>query len=276
MRIEVPTTYYQHFGADYSLEVPGEGFGGWKKAMLPLDLEHTALCVMHCWATPDPKLRGIYSAVEYIPRAEKIMRERIPVVLQTFRNASVNIIHVESGDYVNKYDAYKETMDLVRPQVDALRKDELPRAKADEVYYELHNFRSNKVHPGTENFDDIRESWKVRDIDEAVKPLPGEFMITESNELQAVCNMLGVNHLIYIGFAINCCILMSPAGMMEMSPRGFLCSIIKEVTTAVENGFSARTEFGKQIGLWHTALFYGFVYEQDDILNAIKIENKDA
>ncbi len=33
----IPTWYYQQFDADYDLEFPGEGYGGWKQANLPIN-----------------------------------------------------------------------------------------------------------------------------------------------------------------------------------------------------------------------------------------------
>ena len=43
----LPTYYYQSFPADYSLEYPGEGYGGWQKKELPINLAHTAVVIMH-------------------------------------------------------------------------------------------------------------------------------------------------------------------------------------------------------------------------------------
>jgi len=273
LRIEVPTWYYAHFGADYSLEVPAEGFGGWKKTVLPLSPEHTALCVMHAWDTPNQDLfPGIYSAVEYIPRADEIMKKLMPGLLKAFRDAGIRVIHVESGDYVHKYEAYRQTMELIKEQLSECRKARdfaMPKPAPDPVFHALRKFRSEYVHPGTENHKDIANAVKVRDIHESVKPLPGEYMLTDSDELQAVCSLHGINHLIYAGFAINYCILMSPGGMIDMSRRGFICSAVKDATTAVESDFSARDEFAKQLALWNTALSFGFVYEQADLEKAL-------
>ena len=263
-QIMIPTWYYQHFGADYSLDVPAEGFGGWKKAGLPLSPAHTALCVMHAWDCPDQApVPGIYSAVEYLPRAEEILRTRIPSLLKTFRDAGIRVIHVESGDYVHKHEEYQRTMKLLRGKLPKERK--LPRAKPDTVYKALTDFRRAHVHPGTENITDIDAACKIRDIHPSARPLPGEHMVTEADELQAVCNLHGINHLIYAGFAVNYCLLMSAAGMLDMNRRGFLCSVVKEATTAVECDFSARDEMAKQLALWNTALTFGFVYEQADL-----------
>jgi nicotinamidase-related amidase len=273
-QIDVPTWYYAHFGADYTLEVPAEGFGGWEKTVLPLCPEHTALCVMHAWDNPDQDLfPGIYSAVEYLPRAAEIFKTRMPALLKTFRDAGIRVIHIESGEYVHKYEAYKRTQELIREQLTDCRKARnyaMPHPAPDPVYQALHKFRGDYVHPGTENKESIRGAVQVRDIHESVKPLPGEYMLTDSDELQAVCALHDINHLIYAGFALNCCLLISPGGMIDMSRRGFICSTVREVTTAVENDFSARDELAKQLALWYTALFFGFVYEQADLEKALE------
>ena len=272
-RIEVPTWYYAHFGADYSLDVPAEGFGGWQKTVLPLSLEHTALCVMHAWDNPDQDLfPGIYSAVEYLPRAAEIYETRMPSILKAFRDAGVRVIHIDDGVYVNKYEAYSQTQERIKDRLTESRKAKqlaMPNAAPDPVYDELRTFRSIYVHPGTENKKDIEAVWKIRDIHASVKPLPGEYMLTNSDELQAVCALHDINHLIYVGFAINYCLLMSSGGMIDMSRRGFICSTVREVTTAVENDFSARDEMAKQLALWNTALSFGFVYEQADLEKAL-------
>jgi len=262
--ILLPTWYYQHFGADYSLDVPAERFGGWHKAELPLCPAHTALCVMHAWDCPDrAQFPGLYSAVEYLPRAEEILRAKMPALLEAFRGAGMRVIHVESGDYVHKYEEYRQTTRLLEGK--------LPKAKplaapaADSTSKALRDFRAAHVHPGTQNRPDIEAAQAIRDIHPSVRPLPGEYMVTEADELQAVCALHGVNHLIYAGFAVNYCLLMSPAGMLDMSRRGFLCSAVKEATTAVECDFSAKDELAKQLALWNVALSFGFVYEQGDL-----------
>ena len=268
-QITVPTWCYAHFGADYSLDVPAEGFGGWKQADLPLCPAHTALCVMHAWDCPDQaQVPGIYSAVEYLPRAKEILETRMPALLGAFRGAGIRVIHVESGDYVDKYEEYHRTMKLIRNSLPKEKKQ--PRPAGDATTKTLGAFRTAHVHPGTENRTDIGAACKIRDIHPNARPLPGEYMVTKSDELQAVCARHDINHLIYAGFAVNYCLLMSPGGMLDMSRRGFLCSVVREATTAVESGFSAREEMAKQLGLWNTALSFGFVYAQGDLENALR------
>ena len=47
--MKISAHYYQYFDADYNLDVPAEGMGGWKQAELTFDRDNTALVVMHAW-----------------------------------------------------------------------------------------------------------------------------------------------------------------------------------------------------------------------------------
>src|SRR5262245_44598277 len=71
--IRLPANYYQQFDADLAGEVPGEGYGGWKREEIDLARDHTAVVVMHAWdCGPREEYPGWYRAVEYIPRANAI------------------------------------------------------------------------------------------------------------------------------------------------------------------------------------------------------------
>ena len=84
-----------------------------------------------------------------------------------------------------------------------------------------------------------------------------------------LCKAKGINHLIYTGFCVNACLTMSPCGMYDMSRRGVICSVVRDLTTAVENRESARTESNKAYGLWAFSLWGGFVFDQADVENEL-------
>ena len=90
-----------------------------------------------------------------------------------------------------------------------------------------------------------------------------------ANQLDALCREADVSHLIYAGFAVNWCLLMSPAGMLDMSRRGYLCSALRQAVTAVENRESARTEAHKEEALWRVSLAFGYVFAVDPLLAAL-------
>ena len=73
-----PANYYQQFDADYEREVPAEGYGGWQRAEVELDLDHTALVSMHAWETGTrEQYPGWYRAVEYIPPRSGDLPDRL-------------------------------------------------------------------------------------------------------------------------------------------------------------------------------------------------------
>jgi hypothetical protein len=92
----------------------------------------------------------------------------------------------------------------------------------------------------------------------------------DDHQLFALCERDGITHLVYVGFAINWCLLASPGGMIDMSRRGLMCSTIRQATTAVENKETARLQLCKEEALWRVALAFGFVYDVEDFVMAIR------
>ena len=95
-----PVNYYQQFDADYSLDAPGEGYGGWQRAELDFDLDRTALVVMHAWDTGTrEQYPGWYRAVEYIERANAIVKTVFPPLLARVRAGRLKLFHVTGGGH---------------------------------------------------------------------------------------------------------------------------------------------------------------------------------
>lgn len=271
---DVPTCYYEQFDADYRLDIPGEGYGGWKKTLLPLNTEKTALVIMHAWDCGTyEQYPGWYRAVEYIPRAVQISRTVFPKLLTAIRNSGIKVFHVCAGDngYYKDYEGYKLAQKLA---LKANSKDCIPCDKTtqtlekDDVYNELLEFKKSL---GSHNQQDIERGFANLDFLHEVKPVSNEGIADDAKQLSALCDYYGINHLIYIGFAINWCLLLSPGGMFEMNKRGLLCSTIRQAVTAVENRETARHELCKDIALWRVALAFGYVYELDDLLSVLRL-----
>lgn len=102
------------------------------------------------------------------------------------------------------------------------------------------------------------------------RPLGEEWVVCNTAQMVAVCRQLKVNHLISAGFAINGCLLLPPGGMAETSKYGILCSAFRQAVTAVENREAARQELCKERGLWRVALAYGFVFDVEPFVAAIR------
>lgn len=265
--IKLPASYYQHFDADFGLDVPGEGYGGWKKAEIEISRKHTALVVMHAWDTGTrEKYPGWHRAVEYMPRAREICRTVFPKLLSSVRESDFRLFHVVGGgDYYKHLPGYKSTVKLSGPSPKPPEQIE-----GDPVLKRLQEFRAADVFVGTRNEADVKRGFQHLDFAPEAKPIGDESIAEDGHQLFALCKRHEINHLIYAGFAINWCLLLSPGGMAEMSGHGIMCSAIRQAVTAVENKESARTESHKEEALWRVALAYGFVFDVDDLIRGVR------
>lgn len=264
--VNIPAGFYRQFDADFLRDVPAEGYGGWERAVLPMDLDRTALALMHAWdfGTRE-QYPGWHRAVEYIPRAEEICRKVFPRLLGMIRASGMRIFHIACcGDYLNRYPGYLTTVKLTgqepgRPET----------VISDPVLENLRQFKSDRAFPGAHNRDDIARGFAGLDFPSEAKPADDEPVAVTEEQLFALCKKYGVNHLVYAGFTINGCLLASPCGIVDMSRRGILCSAIRQAVTAIENKQTARTEAAKELGLWYVSIISGFVYDANDFINGI-------
>ncbi len=260
--VEIPTWYYEQFDADFNMEIPGEGYGGWKQEDLPLNLDKTAIVVMHAhYCGTRTEFPGWHRAVEYIPRSYTISKEVFPGILNAARNTGIKVYHVVAkGDFYKDYPGYKVAKRL------AQRSHPLEKMEHDDVIRSLTKFKNNRAYPGAHNIQDIQKGYENINFLNEARPLCDEGIAETSDQLFGLCKRDGINHLIYMGFAINWCLLTSPGGMVDMSRRGIMCSAIRQGVTAVENRETAREQLNKEEGLWRVALAFGFVYDVDDLI----------
>jgi hypothetical protein len=266
--IDVAANYYEEFDADYRREVPAEGYGGWKKTPLPMNTETTALVVMHAWDCGTyEQYPGWYRAVEYIPRSVEISRKVFPRLLSTVRSSGMKVFHVAAGDngYFKKYEGYRLACGLPG----ALEEEEKYSVEGDPAYDAVRSFKSRL---GSHNRKDIENGFAHVDFLPEAKPVGTEAVAENTHQLYALCKHNRINHLVYAGFAIDWCLLLSPGGMQDMRQRGLLCSAVRQAVTAVENHLSARTEMWKELGLWRVAVDFGLVYDLDDLVKALEAQ----
>jgi hypothetical protein len=264
--IRLPASYYQQFDADIQLDVPGEGYGGWRQEDVEISAENTAVVVMHAWDSGTPAdFPGWYRAVEYIPRAQAIASSVLPPLLAAVRSSRLPLFHVVGGgDYYKDLPGYRHAAELAGPGPEPVE-----RVPTDPHLAALQAFRSKHVFVGEGNREDVDRGFTRLDFMPQARPQDDEGVAENAPQLLALCREAGVNHLIYAGFAINWCLLLSPGGMADMSKHGVLCSALRQAVTAVENRETAREQLCKEIGLWRVALAFGFVFDVDPFVNAI-------
>lgn len=264
--VRLPASYYQQFDADFHLDVPGEGYGGWKQTEIEVALEHTAVVALHAWDCGTRDLfAGVHRACEYIPRADQICRTIFPPLLSAVRRSPVKLFHVvSSAGYCSDLPGYRRAVELAGPEPEPL-----PRADPDPVISRLSQMRGEQVFPGAHNVPDQERLAAYLTFAPEARPLDNEGIAATSHQLFGLCKAERINHLIYIGFAANGCMWLSPGGMVDMQRRGMMCSTIRQAVTAIENKETARGEQNKQNALWYVALLFGFVFEADDVVAAL-------
>lgn len=264
MEIQVPAWYYAQQSADYTLTFPGEGYRGWTKTDIPLEPAHTAVLVMHAWDIPPREsCPGIYRVCEYIPRSQEIMKDRFPEFLDAVRASGVRLIHIGSRTEksLDSLPGYRRVAKRYPPEAAP------EQIEPDDTLRRLREFRNENVFYDRTNQSDVRAAAAARDF--AIVPRNDEDVACTSGQLFGLCREYGITHLIYTGFAVNACLTMSPCGFFDMSRRGILCSIVRDLTTAVENRESCATESHKEYGLWAYALWGGFVFDSGELSAAL-------
>ena len=266
--LTIPSWYYQQFDADYTLDVPEQGFGGWKKANLEFSREHMAVVVMHAWDLGTrEKFPGWWRSVPYARRSQTILHSVFPRLLKAVRHSEIPLFHVVGGEnrYWENLPGYEHAVSLAGHDTKAPE-----QVASDPLRDKLAAFRQKYCFVGQHNRKDVERGFKQLDFAEQGRPESDEGIAENSQQLFALCKERGVNHLVYCGFAINWCLLLSPGGMAEMQKYGLWCSVLRQATAAVENKEPARNELCKEIALWRVALAFGFVFDVDDFINTIK------
>lgn len=264
--LQLPTWTYRQHDANHDLEVPAEGCGGWVRKTLPLNPECTAVVVMHAWdCGTREQFPGWHRTIEYIPRSQRICSEILPELLSAVRASPLPLFHiVGGGDYYRELPGYRRSVSLAGPTPPGPDK-----VISDSVLKSLREHRRVSV-TGEHNLADIEEGFKRLDFASEARPLDDEGVAENAHQLSALCRDASINHLIYVGFAINWCLLLSPGGMAEMSTRGVMCSALRQAVTAVEVKESARGELWKELGLIRVAMAFGFVYDVPDFVAALQ------
>lgn len=264
--IELPVWYYKHHDADFSLDVPEEGFGGWHQATLPFNVDRTAVVSMHAWdAGTREEFPGWWRVVPYIPRANEILRKVYPRLLAAVRLSPMPLFHVVGGgDYYTQLPGYQKAVALAGEA-----EPDPEKCVSDPLRDALSEFKQKEGYPTARNIPDINRGFDRLDFPEEARPRGDEGIAENGLQLHALCRERGVNNLIYCGFAINWCLLLSPGGMFDMQRRGYMCSALREATTAVENRDSARREWCKEIALWRVALAFGYVLDVEPFVKAL-------
>jgi len=265
--VNFPFHYYQQFDADYQLEYPCQGYTGWQESNIDINVDRTALVVMHAWdlGTPD-EYPGQHRATGELLHSYEVCKNVFPDLLKTVRNSQMPLFHVVGfGQYYQDYPGHKQTCELAGPEPEAPE-----RMPSDPIADKICKFRHDNCFPGEHNQADITAAFKNLKFPKEAEPKGDEGIAQNAHQLFALCKKHNINHLIYVGFNINWCLLMSAGGMQDMSKRGLICSTIREGVVAVESKESAKGCLYKEEGLWRTSVAFGLVFDVESFKTTLK------
>lgn len=168
--VSLPAQYYQQFDADLNLDVPAEGYGGWKRARIDLALDRTAVVVMHAWETgASDRYPGWYRAVECLPRAQDVLQTVFPKLLSAVRSHGVRLFHVVGGgDYYKREAGYQVARRLAGEQTPP---EQIP---SDPSLQRLQQFKADRVFVGAHNQPDVRRAFQHLDFPAEARPISDE------------------------------------------------------------------------------------------------------
>lgn len=240
---------------------------GYEFEDVSLDEKRTALVVMHCWnigceggqPVDDRYFVGMGSR-EAIAEAERIMREVIRPLVEAARAAGVTVCHVESADIAARHP-------------EALVDSDPPRENSGPATAEV------PVVPGWREKIAARshgEGYATnppycgKDRASVVAPLPGEPFVYQTGQMHRALHRLGIENLLYTGFAADMCILRAPGGIEQMAPYGYRIFLVRDATLGVEFPDTIEERLATRWAVRYFETHYGSTVLAGDLLWALR------
>ncbi|MEC9380267.1 MAG: cysteine hydrolase family protein [Candidatus Latescibacterota bacterium] len=185
-----------------------------------LPTQHTALILVDVWSE--------HYITTHLARGEKITRERIAPLIETFDRFGAQVIHAPSPNCEPRYSHL--VPDEAGPWRTGEGRDDWPpeefRSKTG-PYAELGRPQEAR----DEEFERIITERRV--IDD-VEPSEGDQVIFDGDQLHRLLHAREVYTLFYVGFAANMCVLHRDYGMRAMAARGYDVVLVRDATSAIE------------------------------------------
>lgn len=281
----LPVQYYRLF------PYPVQAFKGEASKTLMLNLREIAFVSVHCWnfGTPGgppliPDHAECMGWTEFVPRASRIIDQRITPAMAAARRAGIPIIHVAAGHYAHRYPQWRVLMELSGQQVgygdqDLVKEEDREPGSVEggewwaEYYEEVFGPGYNQVWAEITCGD----SPENLDIAPGVRPLPEDYVVTHGTQLNRILRGLGIWNLVYVGFATDLCLIDVPAAMKEMAMRfNYRCVLLRDCTTTVEQPDTVQDLLRTRLALRQVEYVLGYTATSEDFVSACRAFSHEA
>lgn len=267
--------YYRGYPADFSAgRAPARTFLGWDKAPSELDLDRSALVLMHlpdaglrpevAWSPncPRPDLLG---SREWVPRTMDLVTHRLPPLVVAARQARLQIVHVTMGGWYARNYPQRQRCAAEVGQPPPPQLEPLPQEPEGDWHTarSQRNYRPSPRPPGS---PDAEETEFVPGLE----PRDNDLVCSRTWELHRLLCARGIRSLIYTGWALNWCLWFSECGMNDMQNLRYRLYAVRGGCVAIENAESADTEGNLQYAYWMTSAKFGDLFDLADLTAALR------
>lgn len=270
--LQIPVRHYQ-IAQMYGPGMPPSGREGLHRKTLVRPPSHVGLVLVHIWNVGEPdgpypiepgeRLPG--EAGDWVPRAHRIVREKIAPVLHAARDAGLGIFHVAQHAYADRYPQYREISEdpELNPDVDI----EYERCVRPRTVEEIWNHEYGPRYPGP--------IWRTHeqkfDIAEVVRPLPDEAVVLTGHQLNGLCRRRGIDTLLYAGFMADICLMEVSGALKEMADKfRYTCVALRDCTTAYEFEETYDQMWMTFAAIRRVEQEYGFSATAEDVVEACR------
>lgn len=201
---------------------------GYVDEQLILDADKTALTVLHCWnigcpdgPPVDPNFCVGMGFPETAAESYRIMRDVIRPAMDAARKAGVRVCHVESAQIAGHHPEAQQDVDA--PSEPLAQSSPVVPGYREQIIARSHGKDYLTMSP-----------YARMDRAKIAAPLPGEPFVYQTGQFDRVLRRLGVENLIYTGFATDMCILNAPGGIVLMGNLGYRVYLMRDATLGVE------------------------------------------
>jgi len=268
--------YYRGYPADFAAgRAAARGFLGWDAFAADIDLDRTALLLMHlpdaglrpeCAWRPDCPRPDLLGTVEWVPRTMDLATNRLPPLVAAARGCDLRIVHVTMGNWYAK--DFPQRQRCAAEVGDAPAPENVPLPPDPEGDWQAAR---------------LKRAYRIADPPEGADPnvphnlfAPGlepqgdDLVCSETWELHRLMVARKIVNLIYTGWALNWCLWFSPCGMNDMERLRYRIFAVRGGCVAIENAESAEAEGNLEYACWMTATKFGYILESGELIAALK------